>query len=141
LWCSSGVALVRLWCGFSARKSSAGRRLAGAGKIRESSRPARATRGPFLRTLLWMMILLYLEPVPPRTTKGEILHFLMTAGGIRRDQVGRIDLRGATAVVEVPPGWETRLVKALDGAALKNRRLRAWSTAGPDSPSAGEDHF
>src|SRR5689334_3624060 len=88
-----------------------------------------------------MMILLYLEPVPPRTTKGEILHFLMTAGGIRREQVGRIDLRGATAVVEVPPGWETRLVKALDGAALKNRRLRAWSTAGPDSPSAGEDHF
>ncbi len=87
------------------------------------------------------MPLLHLEPLPPRTSKGEILNLLCTAGGLRREQVGRIDLAGATAAVEVPAGSETRLVKLLDGAALKERRLRAWAT--PDVPVAIDpnDHF
>src|SRR5262245_40013653 len=87
------------------------------------------------------MPFLHLEPVPPRTSKGELLHFLCAAGGVRREQVGRIDLRGPLAVVEVPPGWVARLVKALDGAALKERRLRAWSTDGGDLSAGEEDHF
>jgi hypothetical protein len=32
--------------------------------------------------------------LPPRTTKVEILNFLCTVGGLRREQVGRIDLQG-----------------------------------------------
>jgi hypothetical protein len=87
------------------------------------------------------MPLLHLEPLPPRLTKGEILHFLSTTGGIRRELVGRIELRGALAAVEVPPGWETRLVKALDGASLKGRRLRAWTAVTEASPGPREDHF
>jgi hypothetical protein len=87
------------------------------------------------------MPLLYLEPLAPRVTKGEILQLLCSLGGIGREQVGRIDLRGAIAVIEVPAGWERRLVKALDGAALKERRLRAWSTADPAAASGAEDHF
>src|SRR5437660_7264339 len=87
------------------------------------------------------MVLLRLELLPPRTTKGELLRLLVTTGGLRREQVGRIDLRGSEAVVEVPDGWETRLVKALDGTTLKDRRLRAW-VAAPESPSSsGEDHL
>lgn len=86
------------------------------------------------------MPLLYLEPLLPRTKKGDVLHLLCQAGGIKREQVGQIDLRGAIAVVEVPVGWETRLAKVLDGAELKGRRLRcraggAISSIGPD------DHF
>jgi ATP-dependent RNA/DNA helicase IGHMBP2 len=85
------------------------------------------------------MPLLRLEPLPPRTTKGELLRFLCEAGGLKGDQVGRIDLRGALATVEVPAGWEQRLVKALDGAPLKERRLRAWVA---DALVPGDDdHF
>src|SRR5438105_4795487 len=85
------------------------------------------------------MALLHLEPLPARTTKGEVLGFLCGAG-IDGKRVGRIDLRGATAVVEVPDGWEGRLAKALDGAAFKNRRLRVWG--GTPAPAADDgDHF
>jgi hypothetical protein len=86
------------------------------------------------------MALISLEPLLPRTTKGDVLHLLCDVGGIKREQVGRIELNGAIAVIEVPGGWETRLAKTLEGAELKGRRLRcraggAISAAGPD------DHF
>src|SRR5947207_1621422 len=86
-------------------------------------------------------MLLHLEPLPQRTTKGEILNLLCTTGGLRREQVGRIDLRGASAVVEVSANWEARLVKALDGASFKERRLRVWSTGGAVAPADPNDHF
>jgi hypothetical protein len=61
------------------------------------------------------MPLLHLEPLPPRTTKGDLLD-LLAGAGLDRRRVGRIDLRGRLAVIEVPDGWPPRLVKALDGA-------------------------
>ena len=71
------------------------------------------------------MPLLYLESLPQRTTKGDLLDLLSGTGGLDRKQVGKIDLRGVTAVIEVPDGSEGRLLKALDGVLLKGRRLRA----------------
>ncbi|HEV3116161.1 MAG TPA: AAA domain-containing protein [Gemmataceae bacterium] len=84
------------------------------------------------------MALLYLEPLPARLTKGELLAFLCATGSIDGKKIGRIELRGATAVVEIPDGCEAKMVKALDGASLKHRRLRAWSGGGPVIES---DHF
>jgi ATP-dependent RNA/DNA helicase IGHMBP2 len=86
------------------------------------------------------MTLLHLEPLPPRTTKGEILNLLCTAGGLRREQVGRIDLQGTTVAIEVPDGSDARVVKALDGTDFKARRLRAWCT-GSAAPADANDHF
>ena len=71
------------------------------------------------------MTLLHLESLPLRTTKGEILNLLCTTGALRQAQVGRIDLQGTTATIEVPKGSDARLVKALDGVSFKERRLRA----------------
>jgi superfamily I DNA and/or RNA helicase len=62
-------------------------------------------------------------------------------GALDRRRVGRIDLRGSTATVEVPSEWTGRLVKTLDGALLKDRRVRVWATATVSSSGAGEDHF
>lgn len=87
------------------------------------------------------MPLLHLEPLPPRTTKGEILILLCTTGGLRREQVGRIDLLGPAAAIEVPAGLEVRAVKALDGASLRERRLRAWSSSDAATPIDPTDHF
>src|SRR5262249_8078165 len=87
------------------------------------------------------MALLHFESLPPRITKGELLSLLCSSGGIRGERVGKIDLRGTMASVEVPAGWEARLVKALDGGMLKERRLRVWSSGSGGSGSAEEDHF
>jgi ATP-dependent RNA/DNA helicase IGHMBP2 len=87
------------------------------------------------------MALLHFESLPPRITKGELLSLLCSTGGIRGEQVGKIDLRGTMASVEVPAGWEARLVKALDGGMLKERRVRVWSAGAGGSASAEEDHF
>src|SRR5262249_33433536 len=50
-------------------------------------------------------------------------------------------LRGTMASVEVPAGWEARLVKTLDGAMLKERRLRVWSSGSEGVAAAADDHF
>lgn len=84
---------------------------------------------------------LYLESLPPGTTKADLLKLLDETGGIGGKRVGKIDLRGVTAVVEVPEGWAGRLVKALDGAPLKGRRVRARTSGTPAAGGAGEDHF
>ena len=87
------------------------------------------------------MALLHLESLPPRTSKGDILQFLSMTGGVSREKVGRIDLRGAIATVEVPAEWVVRLVKALDGAALKERHVRARSMAAGDLSSEKDSYF
>lgn len=86
------------------------------------------------------MPLLYLNPLPPRTTRGEVLEWLVSTGGVERKRVGRIDLQGTTAIVEVPEGWETRLAKTLDGAEFRTGRLRVWSGRA-ESRGSDEDHF
>src|SRR5438552_1631771 len=79
-----------------------------------------------------------LEPLPPRASRSDVLRLLTEQGGIDRRLVGRIDVQGRLAVVEVPDGWHTRLARALDGADLNGRRLRAWCDA---DVSAEGDHF
>ena len=44
-------------------------------------------------------------------------------------------------MVEVPEQWVARLVRSLDGASWKERRLRAWTTAAPAPSTHEEDHF
>lgn len=87
------------------------------------------------------MALIYLEPLPRRASKADILALLDNAGGLDRRRVGRIELRGAQAVVEVPDGWEARLAKLLDGQALGERRVRAWAGGQSSSIRGEEDHF
>ncbi len=86
------------------------------------------------------MPLLCIEPLPRRATKPEILDFLDRMGGLDRRRVGRIELRGNSAVVEVPDGWEARLLKALDGQMFGDRRVRARITSA-GAAVGPEDHF
>jgi DNA polymerase III delta prime subunit len=89
------------------------------------------------------MPLIHLEPLPRKTTKSDLLELLDRVGGLDRRRVGRIEIRGSQAAVEVPEGWQGRLAKALDGALLLERRIRAWPE-GPASASPGrdrEDHW
>ncbi len=81
------------------------------------------------------MALLHLEPLPARVSRGDLLRFVCEQGGIDGKQVGRIDIAGRLATIEVPDSWEARLVRALDGAAFLQGRLRVRS-AGAESHRA-----
>jgi ATP-dependent RNA/DNA helicase IGHMBP2 len=87
------------------------------------------------------MILLHLESLARQVTKSDLLAFFHLVGGLEQRCVGRIDLRAGEAVIEVPDGWQTRLVKALDGQALGGRRVRVWAESPPDSEDPSGRHF
>ena len=87
------------------------------------------------------MPLLHIEPLPRRATKPEILDFLDRAGGLDRRRVGRIEFQGAAAVIEVPDGWEARLLKSLDGQMFGDRRVRARIMGDRAAATGSEDHF
>jgi ATP-dependent RNA/DNA helicase IGHMBP2 len=82
--------------------------------------------------------MLHLDSLPPRITKGDLLAFLCNATGLRGEQVGKIDLHGNSAVIDIPANTLPRAVKALDGAELKQRRVRAWAASSAADPN---DHF
>jgi superfamily I DNA and/or RNA helicase len=87
------------------------------------------------------MPLLHIEPLPRRASKPEVLNFLDRVGGLDRKRVGVIEFRGAVAMIEVPDGWDARLLKALDGQMFGDRRIRARIVADRVATSGPEDHF
>jgi ATP-dependent RNA/DNA helicase IGHMBP2 len=87
------------------------------------------------------MPLLYMESLPRRVSKPEILDFLDQIGGLDRRRVGRIEFRGPAVVVEVPDGWEGRLLKAVDGQMFGDRRIRARITSDRPTTAKQEDHL
>lgn len=92
-----------------------------------------------------MMSLLHLESLPPKTTKADLLRLICETGGLDRQKVGKIDVRGNRSSVEVPDAWTSRLVKALDGAAMGGRKIRVRSEIKASRPKISgnftEDHF
>jgi DNA polymerase III delta prime subunit len=87
------------------------------------------------------MPLLHIEPLPRGASKGDLLQFVATLGGLDRQRVGRIELRGNQGIVEVPQDWHARLAKTLDGQRLGNRRVRVWASEERAAVSRDEDHF
>ncbi len=86
------------------------------------------------------MALLTITPLRSRVGKGEILDFIVSPGGLERKRVGRIELQGRGALVEVPDDHALRLARALDGATLNSRRVSVYLTRGGGREADG-DHF
>ncbi len=85
------------------------------------------------------MAQLILEQLSPRVGKSDLLRLLDNVGGLAGSRVGKIELSGGQAAIEVPSGWEGRLAKALDGSTLHGRRITAWAgQVASGSTSAGE---
>lgn len=85
--------------------------------------------------------LIHIESFPRQTTKSDLLNFLNSVAGMERQRVGRIDLLGNKAVIEVPDGWQARLAQALDGRPLGGRRVRVWAEGPAQGEDTGSDHF
>ena len=87
------------------------------------------------------MPLLHLEPLSRSISKSDVLAFLHAVGNLDRGRVGRIELGGGEATVEIPDGLQHRLEKALDGQILGGRPVRAWAEGPSDLDRADQDHF
>ena len=86
------------------------------------------------------MLLLLLAPLPPRTTKGELLQFVCEQGKMRGEEVGKITLTDRQATIEIPESWIGKLLKALDGASFKGQHINAFPFASSSLTVTG-DHF
>ncbi len=88
------------------------------------------------------MPLVYLEQLGHRVGKSDLLRLLDQVGGLDGKRVGRIELAGGRATVEVPSGWETRVAHAIDGSTVQGRKIRAWAGDSAAVANSGhEDHF
>lgn len=85
------------------------------------------------------MAVIHIEPVPPRCPPGVILAFVCDRTGLDGKTVGKITFLGRGATVEVPDAKAVAVVKALDGAELQHRPVRARLATRADH--AGPDHF
>ena len=89
------------------------------------------------------MALLFLDALPPHTGRGAILRLLIETGQVGRSDVGKIEVHGHRATVELPAKTMPSLVAALDGVTFNNRHIRAWSDGLTlyGQSSTDEDHF
>jgi len=76
---------------------------------------------------------LFIDGLPPKTGIGTVLRLLIEEGRLKKERIGRINLSGGLATVEVPDGRATRLVRLLDGAAVGTRHIRVWQKANINS--------
>lgn len=81
------------------------------------------------------MPIIYIETVPMRTSKKEIIDWVASVGDADVRRIGRVECQGGRAVLEVPDGWEVRLPKALDGRVFGSQRVRVWGGPPPDQDS------
>jgi len=60
-----------------------------------------------------------------RIRTGDLVGALLNAVGISRDQVGRVEVRDAHSVVDVRADVAQRVLRQLDGVALRGKRVTA----------------
>ncbi len=90
-----------------------------------------------------MTAIVHIESLPPNTTKGTIIRLLIQVGRLDKKLIGKVELRGRDARVEVPGPEADRIAAAIDGSKLATSKLRAWCEQAPAAPTADgqEDHF
>mgnify|MGYP001324582844 CR=1 FL=1 len=89
------------------------------------------------------MPIVHLENLSHKVGKADLLKIFDQVGGLPGKRIGKIELGGGRATVEVPSGWEGRVAKALDGTSLAGRTIRAWAGAaeGHGTPEKHDVHF
>lgn len=71
-------------------------------------------------------------------TTGDLVAVLIKEVGLAREAIGRIELRDAFTLVEVPVGDAERVAQSLTGLTIRRRKLSARVDRGiPERPSGG----
>ena len=84
------------------------------------------------------MAVIHIDPLPPRSSPGEVLRFIAERGKVDGKRIGKIAFIGRGATVEVPDDMAVGLVAALDGATFRDKPIRARFAGRADFNS---DHF
>jgi superfamily I DNA and/or RNA helicase len=87
------------------------------------------------------MPLIQLASLPPKTSRSELLQWIADQAGVDARRLGKAQLQGSQAQVEVPDGWEHRLVRMLDGLMFGTRRVRVWNSEATAADAISESHF
>ncbi|HOA39761.1 MAG TPA: DbpA RNA binding domain-containing protein, partial [Flavihumibacter sp.] len=56
--------------------------------------------------------------------KASFLQFILDMSDLRKDVLGRIDMKEMNSWVEIEKGAATKMIKAIDGKTYKGRRIR-----------------
>ena len=70
-------------------------------------------------------------------TVGDIVAVLAREVGLDRSLIGRVDLRDAFTLVEVPQSEAERVALKLVGLTVRKRKLSARVDRGPSAPTGG----
>ena len=90
------------------------------------------------------MALLRIEPLAKQTTKSDLLKLVCETGCAGRGEIGRIEIVGRQAIIELPDGVAARVANALRGRALHGMPVQAslaQDTTAPHQVTGGESHF
>ncbi|MFT7638326.1 MAG: hypothetical protein ACI9G1_000047, partial [Pirellulaceae bacterium] len=91
------------------------------------------------------MSLILLEALPRQTTRGTIVRLIIQVGAVDKRKVGKVEITGRTATIELPENLIDSAVARLDGANLAGRHIRARRHTATRSSSVtsrdDEDHF
>lgn len=87
------------------------------------------------------MAILHLDPLPRSVSPGELLRFICDTAGIDSKHIGKIDFRPRAATVELPDNRAMGVLQFLDGATLRDRRLRVRFETPPRTEAEHADHF
>ncbi|MCO5199588.1 MAG: AAA domain-containing protein [Anaerolineae bacterium] len=81
---------------------------------------------------------LFIDGLPRQTRNGAIFQLLVEQGRLAQQRIGRIDVQGTFATVEVADGWSGRVARRIDGAQIGRRHIRAWRDA---TEQINDPHF
>lgn len=70
------------------------------------------------------MARIHIEPIPYRCSPGLLLSFVCTRGNIESKHIGKIEILGKSATVEVPDAKASSIIKSLDGTAIQDKPVR-----------------
>ena len=69
---------------------------------------------------------LHVDSLSSKTFPGDLLAWVLNTNELKKQQVGKIEIQGRHATIEIPDKAGARLVKRLDGQKLKNRSVQVW---------------
>lgn len=81
-----------------------------------------------------------IQALPPKTSRGTIVRFVEQVGELSRDKIGAIEIRGRTAIVEVPNSAVQRLCRLMDGAKIGVDSVRVV-TRSANTEVTPNEHF
>jgi ATP-dependent RNA helicase DeaD len=71
-------------------------------------------------------------------TANDLVAVLTKELRVNRENIGRIELRDAYSLVEIPAGDAERIALALNGVTIRRRRVTARVDRGPSRPPRRE---